>query len=146
LETIDVVVGIVWDKRGRVLVNQRLPGTHMAGHWEFPGGKRAEGETARAALARELSEELGIEVLAAEPLVDMTHDYPDRRVRLDVWSVLDYRGDPIGRDNQALDWVDPSGLSEIGLLPADRPIVDRLREQDGPGPGPEAPSRGRGGT
>ncbi|HEY5623445.1 MAG TPA: (deoxy)nucleoside triphosphate pyrophosphohydrolase [Gammaproteobacteria bacterium] len=128
------MVGIVWDQHGRVLVNQRLPGTHMAGHWEFPGGKRSKNEDARAALERELCEELGIEVLAAKPLVDLTHDYPDRRVRLDVWTVLEYRGHPTGRDGQALDWVLPAALESAGLLPADKPIVDWLRDHDGPGP------------
>ena len=128
MDRIDVVVGIVRDSDGRVLVNQRLPGTHMAGHWEFPGGKRADDEDARTALDRELREELGIEVLAARPLVDLIHDYPDRRVRLDVWTVIDYRGEPRGRDGQVLEWVLPAALEDVGLLPADKPIVDRLRD------------------
>ena len=90
---IDVVVGIVEDSVGRILVNQRRPGTHLAGLWEFPGGKRNAGEGRQAALARELHEELGIEVVTAEPLLTLRHDYPDRRVHLDVWSVLEYAGE-----------------------------------------------------
>ena len=98
----------------------------MAGHWEFPGGKQREGEEPPVALARELREELGIEVLAAEPLLYLTHDYPDRSVRLDVWKVLEYRGEPEALDSQALEWVALDELGKVGLLPADKPIVKKL--------------------
>ena len=60
----EVVVGIVRDATGRILINQRRPGTHLEGLWEFPGGKRHTGEDRAAALARELDEELGIEVVS----------------------------------------------------------------------------------
>ena len=123
---IDVVVGIVEDSVGRILVNQRRPGTHLAGLWEFPGGKRNAGEGRQAALARELHEELGIEVVTAEPLLTLRHDYPDRRVHLDVWSVLDYSGEPRSREDQAIAWVYPQALSSLELLPADAPIVVEL--------------------
>lgn len=123
---INVVVGIIRDADGRVLVNQRLPGTHMAGFWEFPGGKRQINESREAALARELNEELGIEVLRAEPLLALTHDYPERTVHLDVWTILDYSGVPESREGQNIDWVDPGSLDERGLLPADQPIVAKI--------------------
>ena len=126
LPRVDVVVGIVRDSTGRILVNQRRPGTDLAGLWEFPGGKRHAGEGRQAALARELHEELGIEVVAAEPLLMVRHDYPDRRVCLDVWSVLEYSGEPRSRENQAIAWVYPQALSSLELLPADAPIVTEL--------------------
>ncbi|NNC63350.1 MAG: (deoxy)nucleoside triphosphate pyrophosphohydrolase, partial [Gammaproteobacteria bacterium] len=75
---IDVVVALIRDSSGRVLVSRRRPGSHMAGFWEFPGGKRDSGEAARDALARELDEELGICVLSAEPFMSLDHEYPDR--------------------------------------------------------------------
>ena len=56
---LQVVAGLIQDERGRVLVGQRRPGTHMAGYWEFPGGKRCSGESSRQALDRELREEFG---------------------------------------------------------------------------------------
>jgi 8-oxo-dGTP diphosphatase len=130
-QRIEVVVGIVRDSAGRVLVNQRRPDTHLAGLWEFPGGKRHAREGRQAALARELHEELGIEVVMAEPLLTLHHDYPDRRVHLDVWSVLEYSGEPRSREDQAIAWVYPEALSSLELLPADAPIVGKLLDDAG---------------
>jgi 8-oxo-dGTP diphosphatase len=121
-----VLVGLIEDEHGRILINERRPGTHMAGFWEFPGGKLAAGETPRQALDRELAEELGIAVLDAEPFMQHRHDYPEKRVLLDVWRVLAFTGWPLGLEAQALAWVHPRDLMAFGLLPADRPIVDVL--------------------
>ena len=98
----------------------------MAGHWEFPGGKRAPGEGRREALARELGEELGIRPLAAAAFMQLEHDYPDAHVALDVWLVSDYAGEPRSLEGQLLAWHAPADLLSIELLPADRPIVERL--------------------
>jgi len=121
-----VLVGLIDDASGRRLVNQRRPGTDLEGFWEFPGGKRHADETPLAALRRELDEELGIDVLAAEPWLELLHDYPNKRVLLDVWRVIDYRGEVGAREGQALDWVAAARLSTLPLLPADLPIVDAL--------------------
>ncbi len=123
---VDVVVGLIGDSNGRWLVNGRPLGTPLAGSWEFPGGKRQAGETPLAALKRELDEELGVEVLEAEPVLVLEHDYPDKRVRLDVWHVLSYRGEASGREGQPLRWVTAEECRELPLLPADWPIVARL--------------------
>ena len=124
---VDVVVGLISDSSGRWLVNCRPAGTPLAGSWEFPGGKRQPGETPLAALRRELDEELGIEVLEAEPVLVLEHDYPDKRVRLDVWHVLRYRGEARALEGQPLRWVTAAECRELPLLPADWPIVERLR-------------------
>jgi 8-oxo-dGTP diphosphatase len=126
-EPLHVLVGLIGDESGRWLVNQRRPGADLAGFWEFPGGKRQSGETPLAALRRELSEELGIEVLSAEPWLELVHDYADKRVRLDVWRVLDYKGAITAREAQLLDWVPADRLAGLPLLPADLPIVAALR-------------------
>ena len=123
---VDVVVGLIGDSSGRWLVNRRPPGTPLAGSWEFPGGKRQPGEAPLAALKRELDEELGIEVLEAEPVLVLEHDYPDKRVRLDVWHVCRYRGQAAPREGQPLRWVTVAECRELPLLPADGPIVERL--------------------
>ena len=120
---------MVPDPAGRILIGQRRGGTHMAGFWEFPGGKLKPGEVPFAGLQRELGEELGIEVLAAEPFVRHSHQYPDRHVRLDVWWVLDYRGLPESREGQALRWVSVHDLDAAALLPADAPIVAAIRQR-----------------
>jgi 8-oxo-dGTP diphosphatase len=125
-----VLVGLIGDARGRWLVNQRRPGTDLAGFWEFPGGKRHAHETPLAALRRELDEELGIEVVAAEPWLELVHDYPHKSVLLDVWRVLDYRGEVDAREGQVLDWVPAARLAALPLLPADLPIVEALLRAD----------------
>lgn len=128
-EPLHVLVGLIGDASGRWLVNQRRPGSDLAGFWEFPGGKLKPGETPLAALRRELSEELGIEVLSARPWLAFVHDYPDKRVRLDVWRVLDYRGAVTAREAQRLDWVPADRLAALPLLPGDLPIVAALRAE-----------------
>ena len=129
VDEVHVLVGILEDADGRVLVNQRRPGTHMAGFWEFPGGKRASGEGRRQALDRELAEELGIEVRDALPLLELSHTYPEKRVRLDVWLVARYAGEPRGLEGQPLKWVPVDELLDVGLLPADAPIVHALQQR-----------------
>src|SRR5262245_59225961 len=118
-----VVAAVLYDASGRVLIAQRPAGKHMAGRWEFPGGKIDAGETERAALVRELAEELGIVVIAAERLLELSHDYADRRVELCTWRVTRYDGVPHGRDGQTLKWVHPLALGDEDLLEADGPIV-----------------------
>ena len=123
---LEVVAGLIVDGRGRVLVGQRPMGTHMGGYWEFPGGKRQPGEGPRDALERELREELGIGVAQAEFLAALSHRYPERRVRLELWRVEKFEGKPVGRENQALAWVAPERLMAMPLLPADQPLVEIL--------------------
>jgi 8-oxo-dGTP diphosphatase len=125
-----VVAGILRDAVGRILVSQRLPWQHMAGRWEFPGGKLSEGESQRTALARELDEELGIEVRAARPLIEIHHAYADRRVVLHVWCVERFVGDVRGREGQALQWLELDALSATDLLEADQPILAALALPD----------------
>jgi 8-oxo-dGTP diphosphatase len=124
---VEVVVGLIENASGDVLVNRRLPGTHMAGLWEFPGGKRRPLESAFAALKRELEEELAITVLAAEPFLTLTHDYGDRRVALDVWRVERFDGVPRSAERQELRWASLEDLAALDLLAADGPIVEALR-------------------
>jgi 8-oxo-dGTP diphosphatase len=127
LRAVHVLVGLVADDTGRWLVNRRRDGTHMAGFWEFPGGKRQPNEERFAALARELDEELGIEVVDAVPLLEIAHDYPDKRVLLDVWHVRAFRGVVSAREGQALKWIGVDEFASLELLAADWPIVERLR-------------------
>lgn len=131
IPTIRVVAGALFDAQGRVLIAQRPPGTHMAGRWEFPGGKINPGETEFEALRRELLEELGVTLGEAERMLELSHDYPERRVELCMWRVTSYRGKPRTLDGQALKWVKPPDLEREDLLEADRPIVAALMESGG---------------
>ncbi|MGA8259060.1 MAG: Nudix family hydrolase [Arenicellales bacterium] len=120
---IEVAVGVVYDARGRVLVNQRQAGKAFAGQWEFPGGKIETGESPPGALARELAEELGINVERQRPLICLSHRYENLRVRLHVNEVLAYGGVPRALEGQNLRWIEPEGLRKLDLLAADAPIV-----------------------
>ena len=123
-----VVAAAVIDAAGRVLIAQRPPGKHLAGGWEFPGGKLEPGEERRAGLARELREELGIELSAPpRPLIRVRHAYDYGEVLIDMWVVRQYSGEPRGLDRQALRWVSQEELETVELLPADGPIVAALR-------------------
>ncbi len=124
---VHVVAGAVTDARGRVLIAQRPPGKHLAGGWEFPGGKREPGEERAHALARELREELGIIIREPRPLIRVWHTYPTREILLDLWVVKRYRGEPRGLDGQPLRWCNRRELAAADLLPADKPLVRTLR-------------------
>jgi mutator protein MutT len=124
---IHVVAAVVIDRRARVLIAQRPPGKHLAGGWEFPGGKLEPGEARVVGLARELKEEIGIAIDAPRPLMRLRHAYAYGEVLLDVWVVRRYRGEPRGLDGQALRWCRKTALASADLLPADRPIIGALR-------------------
>lgn len=125
MQVIHVVAGALL-REGQVLIAQRPPGKHMAGGWEFPGGKLDAGESARAGLVRELREELGVAVQACREVAHCSHDYPDRRVMLALWLVSEFAGEPQSLDGQALRWVSVAELPEADLLPADAPLVEAL--------------------
>lgn len=126
-QPIHVMAGVVRDADGRVLLAQRPPGRPLAGLWEFPGGKRAPDESRLAALARELREELGIEIHDARPLIATTHPDPAMPVRLDVWEIERCTGTPEGLEGQSLAWVPPAELPDWPMPEADRPAAVALR-------------------
>ncbi|MDY6943050.1 MAG: Nudix family hydrolase [Pseudomonadota bacterium] len=126
LGDIHVAVGVIQDREGRVLLAQRPTGKHLAGYWEFPGGKLEPEESVSTALTRELLEELGIVVDVARPLIRLPHAYPEKRVLLDVWTVIRYHGQPRGREGQRLAWVAPADLKRWQLPSANEPIVRAL--------------------
>jgi 8-oxo-dGTP diphosphatase len=127
LNVIRVVAGALYDSQGRVLIAERPPGKHMAGRWEFPGGKVGPHESDAEALARELDEELGVRVLASHSLMTLHHRYPDRAVELAMWIVDEYAGEPRSLDGQRLKWVEPARLTDEDILEADLPFIQALQ-------------------
>lgn len=132
-QQIHVAAGVILGSDARVLLALRPVHKHQGGLWEFPGGKVEPGESVEAALARELHEELALEVLDCEPLLVTEHDYGDKQVRLDVWLVTQHRGVPQGREGQALAWVALQALPDYAFPAANLPIVTALLQRFGPG-------------
>lgn len=124
----NVAAGILCDAEGCILIAERLGGGPFHGMWEFPGGKIADDESAVEALARELAEELGIEVTSCVPFMNLRHEYDDRIVTIEFFLVNDWASEPVGREGQALRWVPREQLNADELLPADVPVVEALRK------------------
>lgn len=121
-----VVAAVLQQPDGRFLLAQRPPGKAYAGYWEFPGGKVEDGETAAAALSRELHEELGIDVISAYPWLIREFDYPHAAVRLHFFRVRAWRGELHGREAQAFVWQRLDAIDVAPLLPANGPILQAL--------------------
>lgn len=124
--TIDVAVAILIRADGRVLLAQRPAGKVYGGWWEFPGGKIEPGEAPAHALAREVHEELGVEVERAYPWITRGFSYPHATVRLHFFRVPAWRGEPHGREGQAFAWQDLAVLTVGPVLPANGPVLKSL--------------------
>lgn len=134
MRTVIVAAGILIEE-GRVLLSRRKAGTHLAGMWEFPGGKVEPGEDPRAALARELREELGIETRVGE-VVDVTfhrYDDADKSVLLLFFEATrdEASPEPKAIDVAEIGWFDAFGLDGAELPPADVAVVTKVRARLG---------------
>lgn len=123
-----VVACALVDPDGRVLMAQRPAGKHLAGLWEFPGGKVGPGETPEAALIRELAEELGISTHASclAPLTFVSHAYETFHLLMPLYVCRRWQGEPVGKEGQPLRWVRPQRLRELPMPPADLPLIAPL--------------------
>ncbi len=125
------VVGAALLRAGKCLVAQRGPGSPDTGKWEFPGGKVERGETPQEALARELREELGIEVEVGAYLgcgqVEQQRPHEVVRIVLEVYAARLVAGEPQCREHQALTWLTAEALSGVDWAAADRPIVSAVQ-------------------
>ncbi|HTV88100.1 MAG TPA: (deoxy)nucleoside triphosphate pyrophosphohydrolase [Stellaceae bacterium] len=117
------------DPDGRVLLAERPAGKHLAGLWEFPGGKVQPGETPELALVRELAEELGIDVHESclAPFTFASHPYADFHLLMPLYVCRKWSGIVIAREGQRLAWVRPARLGDYPMPPADKPLVAMLR-------------------
>jgi 8-oxo-dGTP diphosphatase len=120
-----VVTAAVIERDGRVLVTRRQPGVHLEGYWEFPGGKCDPGETIAACLARELREELDVDVHVGRELLATSHAYPDRTVEMHFLECL-MLGDPRPQLGQELRWAAREDLRGLAFPPADEEVIQRL--------------------
>ncbi|MDH3980146.1 MAG: Nudix family hydrolase [Gammaproteobacteria bacterium] len=124
---LDVAVGVIQQSNGRILLAQRPEGKPMSGYWEFPGGKIEPGEAPVRALARELHEELGIDIAHALPWITREYQYPHATARLHMFHITQWKGEPHGREGQQLSWQDPHAVDIEPLLPANHGILKALQ-------------------
>ena len=117
------------DPDGRVLLAQRPEGKHLAGLWEFPGGKVQPGETPETALIRELEEEIGIDVVASclAPFTFASHSYPEFHLLMPLYVCRRWHGIVVPREGQKLAWVRPNRLRDYAMPAADVPLIAHLR-------------------
>jgi len=120
-----VVTAAIIERDGRLLVTRRQPGVHLAGLWEFPGGKCDEGEPLPACLARELREELAVDARVGDEVFATTHAYPERTVELHFFR-CDLIGEPVPQIDQEMQWVARSDLPRLKFPPADAELIARL--------------------
>ena len=126
MNIIHVAVGVLCNPHGEILFAQRPTGKPMAGYWEFPGGKLEAGESVHAALARELHEELGIDIGASTHWRVVEHVYPHAHVLLHFQIIREWTGEPHGREAQALCWQRLDTVHTQPILPATVPLLDDL--------------------
>lgn len=119
------VVAAVVERDGRYLLTRRLPDTHLAGLWEFPGGKVHDGESHDAALRREMREELGVDAGVGPKVFEVAHDYGDRRVHLYFYACT-LVGLPQAQLGQEMAWVAREELRGLEFPEADRGLIDAL--------------------
>jgi 8-oxo-dGTP diphosphatase len=122
-----VVTAAVIERDGAFLVTRRLKGTHLAGAWEFPGGKCEPGEALDACLWRELREELAVRSRVGAEIFSVAHDYGDRRIELHFFACT-LLEDPVPQLGQEMQWVPRQRLRELEFPPADDELIVLLSE------------------
>jgi len=127
---VEVVAGIILAPDQSFLMASRPPGKVYAGYWEFPGGKVEPDESPRAALDRELHEELGITPTRADPWLVRTYSYEHARVRIRFFRVTRWEGTPTPREGQGLSWHPPGPPQLEPMLPANGPVLRALNLPD----------------
>jgi mutator protein MutT len=123
---IQVAAGLIL-REGRYLIARRKADTHLGGLWEFPGGKREEGESLEACLRRELREELGIDVTAPVHFRMIRHKYREKTVELHFFRCMIIRGEAKALECEEFRWVSPGELPDYEFPPADRPLLEALQ-------------------
>nr|WP_282557235.1 MULTISPECIES: 8-oxo-dGTP diphosphatase MutT [Providencia] len=121
-----IAAGIIRNAQQQIFITERPDGTHMAGFWEFPGGKLEKGEEAEEALVRELEEEVGIIVTESQLFHRVDHEFDDRFITLYFFIVSNWDNEPYGKEGQKSRWIEQKDLVANEFPPANRVIVDML--------------------
>ncbi|MBR9729132.1 8-oxo-dGTP diphosphatase MutT [Shewanella intestini] len=123
---VHVAVGVIINTHQQILLALRHGHLHQGGKWEFPGGKVEAGETVTQALTRELAEEVNLTVDDSSPFMNISHDYPDKQVRLDIHLVTQFSGNATGLEGQQIKWVDINQLNQYEFPEANKPILAKV--------------------
>ncbi|MBA6264170.1 MAG: 8-oxo-dGTP diphosphatase MutT [Colwellia sp.] len=123
---VHVAVGVIVREQ-EYFLTKRLDSAHQGGKWEFPGGKVEKDETVAQALHRELQEEIAIDILSCYPLIEIDHDYGDKKVRLDVYVVDNFQQEPVAQEGQQSGWFTLDELIKLDFPAANAAIVEALK-------------------
>ncbi|MEZ8132451.1 MAG: 8-oxo-dGTP diphosphatase [Polaribacter sp.] len=134
MKRIQVVAAVIFrfdktlaqSENNHILIARRADHLHQGGLWEFPGGKVEKGETHHQSLVRELQEEINITITSASPMMQISHDYIDKSVTLDIWKVIEFEGNPEGAEGQEIRWVSMDELRDYDFPAANQPILQKL--------------------
>ena len=126
MSVVEVVAALIRDDAGRYLITRRREGTHLAGLWEFPGGKREAGESLEQSLVRELREELGAEFEVTALVETVRWPYPGKTVVLHFFGCQHLEGAIEPLEGQLMEWVAPMALRQYQFPPADEALITRL--------------------
>ena len=127
MKIVQVAVGVILNPNMQVLIARRAAHQHQGNRWEFPGGKVEPGETSLDAVSRELREELGINIHSAALMTEITHQYKDKKVKLAVYQVDQWQGDPVGAEGQPIRWVKLTELDQFQFPEANDEILNYLK-------------------
>lgn len=123
---VHVAVGVIVNSNQEILLAKRPDNLHQGGKWEFPGGKVEQDETVAEALKRELKEEVNLALTSSTPFMEISHDYPDKQVLLDIQLVNDFEGEAIGLENQLIRWVMKTDLVNYEFPEANKAILEKI--------------------
>ena len=134
MKRIQVVAAVIFrfdktlaqSENNHILIARRADHLHQGGLWEFPGGKVEKGETRHQSLVRELQEEINITITSASPMMQISHDYIDKSITLDIWKVIEFEGNPEGAEGQEIRWVSMDELRDYDFPAANQPILQKL--------------------
>ncbi len=127
MKRVHVAVGVILDPDNHVLLAKRPEHLHQGGKWEFPGGKVEANESTTDALVRELKEEVNLDINDTEPLMTISHDYPDKQVLLDIHTVKSFSGEAKGLEGQLVEWVALADIESYEFPEANKAIVEALK-------------------
>ncbi|NUF49669.1 MULTISPECIES: 8-oxo-dGTP diphosphatase MutT [unclassified Gilliamella] len=127
---IEIAVGIIRSQNCQIFITQRGEDSHLAGFWEFPGGKIEAGETPYQTLQREIAEEVDIYIHQAQFLDVFEHSYDDRDIIIHAYLVEEWDGVPFAKEGQPSRWIDQEDLNADEFPDANRPIIEMLKNLD----------------